>query len=125
MREIYGAGVGLSADVLVGAIGDDDFRNSMIEIIFQVVLHAIGFGLVEPDDDDSVVLVGLGCHDCRNNLAQKIIALQDLRGIAGQAFVTRAERGVHVVELIRSNPVVVRNSASGQIVEQLLQRSVV
>src|ERR1700751_801276 len=93
----------------MGAIGNDDFRNGMAEIVGLVARDAIGFGLVEPDDDDAMILVGVGSHNHRNDLAEEIVALQDFSGIAGQTFVARAERGVHVVVLVGRDPVVVGN----------------
>jgi len=68
-----------------------------------------------------VILVGFRGHDKRNDLAQEVVALLDVRRITGQTFVAAIKCGVHVVVLVRGDPVVVGNRVVSEIGEQLLQ----
>src|SRR5215472_6456497 len=112
---------------LVGmSIGrNDDFTNRVGQVVRVVAGDAVPLGLVPPDDDRAMVLVGLGRHDDGNDLLQEEVALQDIRGVAGLTFEPAVQRGVLIIVLVRRNPVVVSHGVVGQIGEQLLQRSVV
>jgi hypothetical protein len=48
----------------------------------------------------------------------------DLCRVPGQALVAAGERGVHVIELVRRNKVIVSHGVIGQIGEELQQRRV-
>ena len=102
---------------------DDDLTDRVIEIIGIVASDAIALSFVPPEHDDTVVLVR--SHDHGNDLREEVIALADLSGIAGQAFVTRSQCSVLIVVLVGGYPVVVGNAVVRQIGEKLLQRFVV
>ena len=108
MRVEDGAGVGKAVDVLVSARRDDDLGDGVIEVV-GIVADGVLFGLIEPDDDRAVVLVGVRGHDDRDDLTEEVVTLLDLGRIAGETLVTAGEGGVHVVELVGCNPVVFRH----------------
>jgi hypothetical protein len=51
------------------------------------------------------------------NLFQKIVALLDIRGVAREPQITAGERRMHVVVLVRRDPVIVGYCVIGQIGE--------
>src|ERR1700722_15314995 len=117
MCVIDGTGVRKAVHVLVSAVGDDDLGYRVIKIVlgYSIARGAVGLGFVPPKNDHSMILVGVRCHDHGNDLAQEVVSLFDVWGIAGQPFVASAERGVHVVVLVRRDPVVIGHLAIGQI----------
>jgi hypothetical protein len=96
----------------------------MIKVI-RVVISCIFFGLVSPDDDRAVIQIGAGRYNCGNYDTQKVVALADVGRVFCQAQETRTKCSVHIVVLIRRDPVVVGHRIIGQINERLLQRSIV
>src|SRR5215468_2671003 len=87
--------------VTLGQGRDHEEGQGVAEVI------AIGaLALVPPEEDGAIVLVGLGGHDDGYDLGQEVVPLFDGRGVARQALVATRERRVHVVELIRGDPVV-------------------
>src|SRR5712672_1033747 len=124
MCQVERAGVRNSVYVAMSTVGDDDLGDRVAKIVAIVAGDAVGFGFIPPEDDHTVVLVCVGGHDGGNDLAEEVVALLDIGGIAGETFVAAAQSGVHVVELVRRNPVVVGHGVVVQINEQLLQRGV-
>src|SRR5215469_15315873 len=125
MGEKHVARKGTAALVGMSIGRNDDLTNRMVQVVPVVAGDAVPLGFVPPDDDRTVVLVGLGGHDDGNDLLQEEVALQDIRGVAGLTFEPAVQRGVLIIVLVRRNPVVVGHGVVGQIGEQLLQRSVV
>src|SRR6476469_4369587 len=121
MREVKRAGIRNAVHVLMRARRDYDFANGLGEIVWVVTGDAILFGFVKPNNDGAVVFIGLRSHDHGNDLPQEIIALQDFCRVAGQPLVAPGERGVHVIELVRGDEVVVGYAVIGQVGKQLLQ----
>ena len=123
MRVVHGAGVGKAVDVLVSARRDDDLADGVIEVV-GIVADGVLFGLIEPDDDRAVVLVGVRGHDGRDDLREEIVALLDLRRVAGESLVAAREavcmslNWLGVIQLYSATSSLARSS------EQLLQRRV-
>ena len=88
---------------------NDDLANRVGQVIRVVASDAVLLGLVPPDNDRAVVLVGLGGHDHGDDLLQEVVTLQDVRSVAGYAPEPAGERGVLIVELVRRDPVVLRH----------------
>ncbi len=94
-----------SIHVVMDVLGNDDEGQSPAGVVSA-------FALVPPQDDQSVVLIGVRGHDQRHDPGQEIVSLCDPGGIGRAATVrilpvTIGERRVLIVVLVRRDPVVV------------------
>src|SRR5215472_7544797 len=79
------AGKGNAALIGMSIGRNDDLTKRMGQVVRVVAGVAVPLGLVPPDDDRAMVLVGLGPHDHRNDQLQEVVALGDLGCVSRQA----------------------------------------
>ena len=87
VRQVDRASIRDAVLVLVSVLRDDDLGHRVVEGIGVVAGHAVGLGLVPPEDDDAVVLVSLRRHDDGNNLGEEVVALGRIEGKTRKAAV--------------------------------------
>src|SRR5215472_11353373 len=107
MGEKHVARKGTAALVWMSIGRNDDLTNRMGQVVRVVAGVAVPLGLVPPDDDRPMIVVGFGGHDHGNDLLQEEVALEDLGCVTCLAFEPAIEGGVLIVELVRCDPVVV------------------
>lgn len=125
VSEVDGAGVGTTALIAMSEFGAGDFADGVAEIVGVIAGYTCVFLLVPPEDDDAALSISTRRHDDRNDAAQEVIALADVGRIAGETRETIGECSMHVVVLVRRDPVVIGDAVAGEVNTQLLKRRVI
>ena len=116
MRIVDGVRIWLPTHVLLRILGNDHERNRLGRGVST-------FALIPPENDHTVVLIGVRRHDQGHDPGQEIVSLCNGALVAGRdkASVPRFEAAVLVVVLVRRDPVVVGHVVVLKIERQLLQ----
>src|SRR3954468_14493447 len=94
-----------SIAITLGQRRNYDLHDRMREVVGIRALR-----LVVPNNDRTVILVRLRCHDRRYDGGQEIVSLLDFGIVARQALISTRKSRVHIVELVWRNPVVLRDA---------------